>query len=231
MTISYDLDQLLNELPVLIDKYDRLQWYYTTYTQNATLLLRLETDEPITTGCWPSNIHSSISNNDNDITSCVDVSYKAMTSPHDDSVKYTEMEYFVPVAFSMSAIQEFISFQESVRHLHNESVELFTGVRYVKQDEIWLSPMYQRDIAVISFICLGNEFETGDPREFSMYAHGLADIAKKYGGRPHWGKVQYEDSQQLRQLYPMFDSFVDIRNQLDPDRMFVNDYLEQILGV
>lgn len=53
------------------------------------------------------------------------------------------------------------------------SVALLTGVRFVAADSHWLSPMYQRDTVVISFMT----FETaGRPQaaaEFARYASAL----------------------------------------------------------
>jgi hypothetical protein len=34
----------------------------------------------------------------------------------------------------------------------------------------------------------------------------------------------------LRDSYPRFDDFVAVRDKLDPDRAFGNDYLTQVLG-
>ncbi len=34
----------------------------------------------------------------------------------------------------------------------------------------------------------------------------------------------------LRGVYPRFDEFVAVRNRLDPDRVFTNDYLNRVLG-
>ena len=52
----------------------------------------------------------------------------------------------------------------------------------------------------------------------------------KAGGKPHWGKRHGITSDQLRRMYSSFDRFVEIRNRLDPDRMFTNSYLERVLG-
>lgn len=50
VAMPYDLDALLTALPSLYQQYDRLQWYWTPYTTDATLLLRipLPVDTPIT---------------------------------------------------------------------------------------------------------------------------------------------------------------------------------------
>ncbi len=45
------LTALLPQLPALRQQYERLQWYYTPYTDDAFLLLRVNTTAPIS-GCW-----------------------------------------------------------------------------------------------------------------------------------------------------------------------------------
>jgi hypothetical protein len=68
------------------------------------------------------------------------------------------------------------------KHFHAEDT-LFTGVRYVASDDIWLSPQNGRENAVISFIVLGDQSRTGNHTEFDLYAQGLERIcSEKYQG-------------------------------------------------
>lgn len=46
-----DLANMFAQLPTLMEAHPRLQWYYTPYTNDATLLLRDATNEDIS-GCW-----------------------------------------------------------------------------------------------------------------------------------------------------------------------------------
>jgi hypothetical protein len=54
-------------------------------------------------------------------------------------------------------------------------------------------------------------------------------IATKYGGRPHFGKVNYISYDQMAPLFPRFHDFVKLRAQLDPHNMFLNAYLSNLL--
>ena len=51
-----------------------------------------------------------------------------------------------------------------------------------------------------------------------------------FGGRPHWGKMHFQDAASLTRLYPRFGDFLAVRDRLDPDRVFTNSYLERVLG-
>jgi L-gulonolactone oxidase len=52
----------------------------------------------------------------------------------------------------------------------------------------------------------------------------------EYGGRPHWGKRHYATAAQLEQRYPEWGTFQAIRERLDPDGVFANDYTRRVLG-
>jgi L-gulono-1,4-lactone dehydrogenase len=49
-------------------------------------------------------------------------------------------------------------------------------------------------------------------------------------GRPHWGKMHTRSADYLGRAYPRFSDFVELRNELDPERRFGNTYLTQVLG-
>ncbi len=232
--IPYDLDDLLKDLPQLNEKYERLQWYYTPYTKNASLLLRVPVpiDTPIT-GCWPGDL-SALAAEQNQ-SECVDWSFKALCHEADDATLYTEMEYFVDAKHAPALVADFRAFQESVRGEANCTADtqcsLFTGLRYAKSDDIWLSPMYNRDIAVLSMIVLGTATQSGPQRVVRLFDRGLEAIAAKYGGRPHWGKLNFATHADLKPVYPKFDAFRELRERMDPQGMFLNDYLRRVLGV
>lgn len=239
VAMPYDLNQLQADLPALYEQYDRMQWYWTPYTNNATLLLRIPVpiDTPIVP-CWPGDVERSLRTSRN--VTCVDWSFKALCHEADDATLYTEMEYFVNVSHGAAIVADFRAFQDSVA---NESecrvgstsggqpCALFTGVRYGKQDEMWMSQMYGRDIAVVSTIVLGTATVAGPQAEFALYAKSLEKIAGKYGGRPHWGKMNWATVTDLQPQYPRFDAFVALRAAVDPNGMFLNRYLRRILGL
>ena len=63
-----------------------------------------------------------------------------------------------------------------------------------------------------------------------MFA-ALEPIFRKYGGRPHWGKLTTLTTEEARQLYPRWDDVLALRRALDPDNRFLNPYLAQLFGV
>ena len=237
-TISIELNELISQLDELLRMYPRLQWYYFPFsetTPNATLLIREETTDPIT-GCWDVSTlkksPSSLTLPGKIVSTCVDVSYKALTGSRDHYKSrnlYTEMEMFVPVERSLDAVKEFLVLQNKLASYHKVNTSVFTGLRYVNEDNIWMSPQYNRSTAVFSSIVEGvSPEQTGDPEEFALWAHALENLTStKYAGVPHWGKMNYAASKDLKRIYPKFEDFLKLRESLDPSDMFLNDYLRQ----
>jgi L-gulonolactone oxidase len=239
VAMPYAYDQLMRDLPRLNARYERLQWYYTPYTNNATLLLRIPVpvDAPIVP-CWPGDVEKAMAAGRN--ITCTDWSFKALCHEADDAVLYTEMEYFVDVAHAPALAREFRAYQDSVRNASQCALtvpktgacSLFTGVRYGKADNVsWMSQFYQREIAVVSNIVLGTTSVAGPQAEFALFGKGLERIATKFGGRPHWGKMNWATAADLRPQYPKFDDFKAMREALDPHGIFVNNYLRRVLGL
>ncbi len=54
--------------------------------------------------------------------------------------------------------------------------------------------------------------------------------SRRTSGRPHWGKVHTRDAEYFAGVYPRFGEFTALRDRLDPERLFENDYLRRVLG-
>ena len=62
------------------------------------------------------------------------------------------------------------------------------------------------------------------------YFDDMEPLLRAHDGRPHWGKKHTRTAAQLRPMYPRWDTFQQIRRQLDPDGVFLNPYLRELLG-
>jgi L-gulonolactone oxidase len=58
----------------------------------------------------------------------------------------------------------------------------------------------------------------------------VESIMNSYQGSQHWGKLHFQSAATLASRYPQWDVFQAVRNQVDPQRMFSNQYLETVLG-
>jgi FAD-linked oxidoreductase len=135
------------------------------------------------------------------------------------NTRFNEMEYTVPAEQGPACLAEIL---DTIRR--NEIDVIFPiEYRYVRADDIWLSPFYRRPGCAIS--C--HNFHD---RDYKKYFAAVEPIFWKYQGRPHPGKIHTLEAQQLSQLYPRWNDFMRIRRELDPNGRFLNDHLQQVFG-
>ena len=145
------------------------------------------------------------------------VSHAVFISPR--RVRFNECEYAVPrtqLAPALHALRAWIND-------HDERVSFPVEVRVAAADDIWLSTAYRRDTA---YIAVHHYYKIDHRRYFAAFE----SIVAEHQGRAHWGKLHSLEAEQLRQLYPCFDDFRQIRDRLDPGRTFDNAYLRRVLG-
>ncbi|KAF9959674.1 hypothetical protein BGZ72_009030 [Mortierella alpina] len=95
-------------------------------------------------------------------------------------------------------------------------------IRFVKKDDVWLSPAYGVDSCYIGIIMYR---PYGKPVPYKRFWAGFEQIMASFEGRPHWAKAHSVSFEGLKQSYPKLAAFSEIRQQLDPEGMFLNDYL------
>ncbi|XP_027706072.1 L-gulonolactone oxidase isoform X3 [Vombatus ursinus] len=98
-------------------------------------------------------------------------------------------------------------------------------VRFVKGDDILLSPCFQKDSCYMNII-MYRPYGKDVPRLDYWLAYER--IMKKVGGRPHWAKAHTCTRKDFEEMYPSFQKFCAIREKLDPTGMFLNAYLEKV---
>lgn len=148
-------------------------------------------------------------------TCYVDWSNQIFPTPR--NTKFNEMEYQLPVEQGLQCLEEVLHI------LRKHQVPMFFPIefRYVKGDDIWLSPFYRRDSVSISI----HQFHKQD---YHAVFDLVEPILQKYQGRPHWGKLHSMNAALLRDLYPKWDDFMALRQQLDPNQKWLNPHLKQL---
>lgn len=135
------------------------------------------------------------------------------------TVRFTEMEYALPVEAIPTAVAE-------VRALIAErglKISFPIEVRSSDDDDLWLSTATGRATGYIAV----HRFFRENERD---YFREVEAIMRAHDGRPHWGKMHNRTADDLRPAYPRFDDFLKVRDRLDPDRLFANEYLTRVLG-
>jgi L-gulono-1,4-lactone dehydrogenase len=146
-----------------------------------------------------------------------DRSYRIFAT--DRRVRFTEMEYAVPREHGPEALRRVLDL------IRGERIEVFFPIefRVVDGDDALLSPTYERPSAYIAV----HQYRG---MEWRAYFQEVEAIMRSFGGRPHWGKRHFQDAASLAEVYPRFKDFLAIRDELDPGRLFANEYTERVLG-
>ena len=142
-------------------------------------------------------------------------SYRLFSTPR--SVRFQEMEYNIPAEHTVAVIHEI---QDCIER-HRFQVHFPIECRFVHSDDIWLSPAYRRESAYLAV-----HMYKGMP--YREYFDHIEEIFKHYQGRPHWGKMHTRTAPELAALYPRWQDFRRVRTALDPQGMFLNDYLRSL---
>jgi len=134
-------------------------------------------------------------------------------------VRFTEMEYGVPREHGPEAARRVIEWVRSHRYPVFFPIEM----RVAAGDDALLSPSHERDTAYIAV----HQYRG---MEWRPYFEAVEEIMNDYSGRPHWGKRHFQTAATLAPRYPAWEEFQRARDELDPGRVFTNEYAERVLG-
>jgi L-gulonolactone oxidase len=146
-----------------------------------------------------------------------DRSDRVFTSPR--HVRFLEMEYAIP----REAVPEALGRVRTLVDQLGIPLSFPVEVRVTAGDDIPLSTAHGRETGYIAV-----HVYKGTP--FDAYFTGVEGIMDTYGGRPHWGKMHFQDHETLAPRYPAWDRFQKVRARLDPTGRFANPYLDRVLG-
>jgi FAD/FMN-containing dehydrogenase len=141
--------------------------------------------------------------------------------PNKRTLKYEEMEYAIPLEAGPDCFKEV---RKRIKARHRHYVGWRVLYRTIAADDALLSPFYKQDSVTIA-VLQNNELE------YKKYFEDMEPIFREYGGRPHWGKKHSLKANDLAALYPEWERFLRIRQEMDPDGIFLNDYLKEIFGL
>jgi FAD-linked oxidoreductase len=134
-------------------------------------------------------------------------------------VRFYEMEYSIRRDAVVEALNRVRKMVDEKGFLLNFPVE----VRFTAGDDIPLSTGSGRNNAYIAVhVFKGMKYEP--------YFREVEAIMSDYDGRPHWGKIHFKSAVELERLYPEWKRYIEVRNRLDPEGVFTNDYLRRVLG-
>jgi FAD-linked oxidoreductase len=134
-------------------------------------------------------------------------------------VRFTEMEYGIPRRHGPEAVRRVIDWVRASRYPVLFPIEM----RVVAADDALLSPSHERDTAYIAV----HQYQG---MSWRPYFQAVEEIMNSYDGRPHWGKRHFQTAETLAPRYPRWEEFQSAREELDPGRVFSNEYARRVLG-
>ncbi|MCO5314826.1 MAG: FAD-binding protein [Solirubrobacterales bacterium] len=147
----------------------------------------------------------------------VDVSHRVFANFR--TIRFEEMEYALPREAGPEALSRVLALIEG----ENFPIAMPIECRVVAADDALLSPTSERDATYIAV-------HQHRGQEWRPYFAAIEEIFAEHGGRPHWGKRHTRDAVALAALYPGWDRFAGVRDELDPERTFTNGYVSRVLG-
>jgi FAD/FMN-containing dehydrogenase len=137
--------------------------------------------------------------------------------PSHRPVLHTEMEYSIPAEHGIDCLMEI----QQLLKTRFSDVAWPVEYRTVAADEVWLSAAYQRPTVTIS---VHQDIRTDD----EPYFRACEAVFQRFDGRPHWGKVNYLSGSELATVHPRWSDWWQARNAIDPEGMFLNDYMRTL---
>ncbi|WHI47087.1 D-arabinono-1,4-lactone oxidase [Microbulbifer sp. JMSA004] len=231
------LEEVLDQATALAEANRNFEFYYIPFsgmcmadshqptTEEIFSTEREDTNEAVMTlksvrdwlGWSPKLRQFALQNAMEDIEREVVVESSWRNYASERNVRFNEMEYHLPREDGLKA------FAEIRRTIEENNLDVFfpIEVRFVKADDIWLSPFYKQDSVSIA---IHRYFEEDHLPLFQA----IEPIMRKYGGRPHWGKLNKLQGSDFAELYPQWQDFLEVRRELDPSGKFLNPYLKTL---
>ena len=89
---------------------------------------------------------------------------------------------------------------------------------------MWLSTAHGRESVYLAV----HRYHHEDPADCFR---AVEELFLGLGGRPHWGKEHAVGLEHLSSVYPRLGDFLDVRAGVDPDGVFLNTHVRQVLGL
>lgn len=148
-------------------------------------------------------------------------SYQVLTRPY-RGMRYVECEMSIRLAFLSNAVEELKKF---FQRFQDQGIYVpRVTFRFVSEEKgTLLSPTYDGNRVFISLVMLANS-------RYEAVFSDFQTLMEAFDARPHWGKVHRMNRELALKLYgDNMRVFLKIRDQLDPDKLFLNEQIASII--
>ena len=100
-------------------------------------------------------------------------------------------------------------------------------IKPTPRSDFWLNPAYHEDV-----IKMDTLWFTTNPGDLLVdYYPQFWELLRPFDYRLHWGKALSGDVAYLKSRYPRWDDFMALRQQMDPQQIFVTEYWRINMGI
>ena len=144
-----------------------------------------------------------------------DICYKVYPTPR--RVKFNEAEFALPLQQFEACMEEVHAMMKAKRFAVHFPIECRTTIG----ETGYLSPTQNRESAFLAFHMYKGMDE-------SSYFDSVFSLMEKYDARAHWGKMNRYSKHNIDMYYPNAQQFNEIRQEMDPENIFVTHYFKNI---
>lgn len=239
-----DLDEVLADFERITEENEHFEFFVFPYTRTALTLSRNRTDRPLAprsqadrflgdvvlenglgdlalrlTGRFPSIIPKMARYSTGFMSQSEQIDRSHRVFANYRTIRFNEMEYALPAETGPVALRRVMELIETEHFPLAMPIEC----RVSAGDDALISQAHGRPTAYIAV----HQHQTV---EYEPYFREIEKIFREYDGRPHWGKLHFREAADLAPGFPRWGDFQAVRDRLDPDRNFSNDYVTKVLG-
>ncbi|MEZ4458387.1 MAG: D-arabinono-1,4-lactone oxidase [bacterium] len=134
--------------------------------------------------------------------------------------RHQEAEFGIPAVHAA----EFLDLTRSTIERLKLKVNFIQEVRFVAEDDLWLSNAHGRSSCQFGAYC-------GDSVHAQPFFDAIETLADGFDARPHWGKQFNATRDTLAPRYPRWTDFEALRNVCDPEGIFANGFVRRLFDV
>ena len=242
-TYTAKFEDVVNNLDELVENTDHFKLWWFPHTEEVVVYKYTRTQQPVNdsrlrqwfmdelisvnayrlllkTGSinrnWRKAINRQLVQNFIKPLNRIEKSFKVFNVPEPPLHRETEW------AFDILDAKKLLPEYKNMINASAHRINFLQEIRFTKGDEFALSPCYKRNTLWLGAYNADNFGWNELLTDFEV-------MAKRYHGRPHWGK-EFKDvnSGFLKEAYPMLDNFNLLRQKFDPLNKFANDFILKI---
>ncbi|MEM7152314.1 MAG: D-arabinono-1,4-lactone oxidase [Myxococcota bacterium] len=136
------------------------------------------------------------------------------------SFRYFPKMHEAEVAFDIEDAPQVLAYLRENIATVTASKKISGGIRFCAASRYYLSPVHGRDSLYVTLISV-------TAKDFDVVVKFQTELARKFGGRFHWGKKHPKDPE-LLSTYAELPRFMALVRKHDPDRVFASPYFRRM---